>query len=247
MNPTEWLDLFHRLTTPGCNDLSDADLSGADLRRADLSDADLRRADLRRADLRRADLSGANLRRANLSGANLSGADLSDADLSDANLSGANLSGADLSDANLSGANLSGADLRRANLRRADLSGVLNMQSIIDYITTHFETTDEGIIVYKVFGEFNHPKPDWVIDVGSILTEVVNPDRGTDCGSGVNVGTLSWVKNNTSKRPVWKCLVRWSWLCGVVVPFNTDGKIRCERVELIGPVEPAGNEATPDE
>ena len=166
-------------------------------------------------------------KRANLSGANLSGADLSCADLRRANLSGANLSCADLRRAYLSGADLSGA-----NLRDADLSGADGLLSAIDYLDANFERTADGYIAYKTFGG-QYPAPDkWEIKAGSIITETVNPDRCTDCGSGVNVAPLEWVRSNY-KGDVWKCLIRWEWIAGVIVPYMTDGKIRCERVELI--------------
>ena len=244
-------------------DLRRANLSDANLRRANLSDADLRRANLRRANLSGADLSdanlsGADLSDANLSDANLSGADLSDADLRRANLRRANLSGADLSDANLSGAdlsdanlsdaNLSGADLRRANLsdanlrradlsdadlRRANLSGTKGILDAINYLEANFEKTEEGYIVYKTFGE-NYCAPDtWKIEPGEIIEETANPDRGTECGCGINVAPLNWVKRNSRRQP-YKLLIRWEWLPGVVVPFSTDGKIRCSKAQILG-------------
>ena len=247
-------------------DLRRADLSGANLSDADLSDANLRRADLRRADLRRADLSGANLsdadlsganlsdadlsganlRRADLSGANLSDADLSGADLrranlSDADLSGANLRRADLSGANLRGANLSDADLSDANLRRADLSGAdlsgsLGLLDAINYMEAHFERTDEGYIVYKTFNS-NYDAPDrWKIEPGEIIEEVANPDRTCECGCGINVAPLDWVYGNGRNQP-YKLLIRWEWLPGVVVPYNTDGKIRCSKAQILEAVE----------
>ena len=232
-------------------DLSGADLRRADLRRADLSDADLRRADLsdadlRRADLRRADLSDADLSGDDLSGADLSGADLSDADLSDADLRGADLSGADLSGADLSGADLSAADLRRADLsgadlsdaalRRADLSGSKGLLDAINYMEAHFERTDEGYIVYKTFCE-NYSAPElWKIEPGEIIEETVNCDRTTECGCGINVAPLEWVRRNGRNQP-YKLLIRWEWLPGVVVPYNTDGKIRCSKAQILEAVE----------
>ena len=190
--------------------------------RAYLSGADLSGADLRSADLRSADLSGADLSGANLSGAYLSGADLSGADLSGANLRSANLSGADLS-----GAYLSGADLRSA-----DLSGAEELLSAINFIDAHFERVADGYIVFKIFGGQYKSPESWKIEAGSVITETVNPDRCTECGSGINVAPLKWVKSNY-KGDIWKCLIRFEWLAGVIVPFNTDGKIRCERVELV--------------
>ena len=207
-------------------DLSDANLSGANLIRADLSGANLIRADLSGANLSGADLSDANLRRANLSGANLSGADLSGADLSGANLRRANLIRADLSGADLSGANLSGANL----------SGSKGLLDAINYMEAHFERTDEGYIVYKTFGE-NYSAPElWKIEPGEIIEETVNCDRTTECGCGINVAPLEWVRRNGRNQP-YKLLIRWEWLPGVVVPYNTDGKIRCSKAQILEAVE----------
>ena len=181
--------------------------------------------------LRGADLSGANLSDANLSDADLSDADLRGADLSGANLSDANLSGANLSDANLSDANLIGANLRRANL-----SGSQGLLDAINYMEANFERTDEGYIVYKTFGE-NYSAPEsWKIEPGSIIEETVNCDRTTECGCGINVAPLAWVKKYESHRP-YKLLIRWEWLPGVVVPYNTDGKIRCSKAQILEAVE----------
>ena len=173
------------------------------------------------------DLSGADLSDANLSGADLSGADLSDADLSDANLSDANLSGANLRRANLSDADLSGANLRRANLSDAD-----GLMSSIAYIDAHFERVEKGFIAYKTFGGQYAPPSKWTIAPESIIEENVNPCRTDDCGCGINVAPLEWVKKNY-RGDIWKCLIEWAWLPGVVVPYGTDGKIRCERVRLL--------------
>jgi len=219
-----------------------ADLSGADLRSADLSRANLRSANLSGANLRSANLSGADLSGANLRSANLSGADLRSANLSGANLRSADLSGADLSGANLRSANLSGADLRSADLsgadlRSADLSGAKNLLNPVAWLSDNFCTDDLGYIVYKAIGGTSYQAPDaWKIEAGSLLEEVCNPDRGTTCASGVNFGTLKWVEENypaCDGREIWRCRIRWLDLPGVVVPFMTDGKARCNRLELI--------------
>jgi uncharacterized protein YjbI with pentapeptide repeats len=227
--------------------LSKADLSGAYLRCANLSKADLSEANLRDANLRGADLSGANLRGANLSGANLSGANLRGANLSEANLrgadlwganlrganlSGANLSGANLRGANLSGANLRGANLSEANLRDANLSEAIGIKSSIDFLSI-FERNDKGIIAYKTFDEHYTHSDTWKIEEGEIISENVNYNRTEPCGCGINVAPLDWVLCNMHGSTIWKVLIRWEWLSGVVVPYNSDGKIRCERVELV--------------
>ena len=196
-------------------------LSGANLRRADLSGADLSGADLSDANLSGADLRRANLRRADLSGADLSGADLS---------------GADLSDANLSGADLRRANLRRADLSGADLSGSQGLLDAINFMEAHFERTDDGYIVYKSFNS-SYDAPDrWKIEPGEVIEEVVNPDRTRECGCGINVAPLEWVRNDNYNQP-YKLLIRWEWLPGVVVPYNTDGKIRCSKAQILEAVK----------
>jgi len=167
---------------------------------------------------------GADLRRADLSYADLSGADLRRANLSYADLSYANLSGANLSYANLSYANLSGAE------------GILSPSEWLQ----QFESDDLGIIVYKAIGSTEYDKPDhWIIQPGSVLTEVCNPDRGTDCGCGVNFGTYLWVTSNYPHHhgSIWKCRIAWRDLAGVVVPFHTTGKARCERLTLVEEID----------
>lgn len=203
-------------------DLSCVDLSGADLSCVNLINVNLCNANLCHADLSHANLCNADLGRANLCNADLSNANLSNADLSRANLHGADLSNANLSDANLSNANLSDANLSNAK----------NLLSAINFLDSHFERTKNGYIVYKTFGGMYAPPENWKIEPGNIIEEVVNPERQSDCGCGINVASLQWVKDNY-KGEIWKCLIEWPWLAGVIVPFNTDGKIRCERVRLI--------------
>jgi hypothetical protein len=162
----------------------------------------------------------------------LSGADLSGADLSGANLSGADLSDADLSGADLSGADLSGADLSDANLSGADLSGANGILSAIRFIDANFERVADGYIAYKTFGGQRQPPASWKIEAGSVIEENVNFDRCIDCGCGVNVAPMEWVKSHYT-GDIWKVLIRFEWLPGVCVPYNSDGKIRCEKVELL--------------
>jgi uncharacterized protein YjbI with pentapeptide repeats len=213
-----------------------ANLSDADLRRANLSDADLSRANLSDADLSRADLNYANLSRANLSRADLSDANLSDANLSDADLSRADLNYANLSDANLSDADLSDANLSDANLSRANLSNVKNQISPSFWLAVHFKKDDQGFLVYKAFGNTFKIQPEkWLpLETGKIITETANFTRQNECASGVNFGTLKWIEKNLPEaNTVWKCRIRWEWLADVCVPYNTDGKARCQILELV--------------
>ena len=181
-------------------------------------------------------LSGADLRRADLSGADLSDADLSGADLSDADLRRADLSGADLSGADLRRADLSGADLSGADLIGANLSGSQGLLDAINYMEAHFERTDEGYIVYKSFNENYHAPETWQIEPGEIIEETVNCDRTTEYGCGINVAPLEWLRRNGCNQP-YKLLIRWEWMPGVVVPYNTDGKIRCSKAQVLEAVK----------
>ncbi len=107
-----------------------------------------------------------------------------------------------------------------------------NLVSPICYLEQNFEKTSEGYIVYKSFGENYEPPKEWVIKEGSVIKDIPDFDRYNPCGRGINVGTKNYVVKN-SKKEIWKCLIRWEWLPGVCVPYNTDGKIRCERLELL--------------
>jgi len=178
----------------------------------------------------------ADLSSADLSSADLRSADLSSADLSSADLSSADLRSADLSYANLSSADLRSADLSSADLRHADLSSVNGLLSQTQYVIDTFQTTGDGVIVYKQFGLHNAPPIAWNIEPGAVIMEVCNPCRVINCASGINVAKREWAGFDENK-PLWRCLIRWPWLAGVIVPYNTDGKIRCEKLELIGTVE----------
>ena len=172
--------------------------------------------------------------RANLSGANLGGAKLSGANLIRAELSDANLSGANLSEADLRLADLSGADLSDANLSRANLSGAKGLLSTVNFLEAHFERTADGYIAYKTFNSVYHAPEKWKIEPGATIEENVNFTRAQECGCGINVAPLDWLKKSYGKNSeIWKVLIRWEWLCGVCVPYMSDGKIRCERVELL--------------
>lgn len=139
--------------------------------------------------------------------------------------------------ANLSGVDLSDINLRGRNLNFINLSGVTGLINPIDYLAEHFERTDEGYIVYKCFNGFYRAPERWEIVDGEIIEEEVNYNRTNDCGCGINVAPLEWVKNHYRDEEIYKLLIKWAWLPGVVVPYNTDGKIRCARAQIIGKVE----------
>ena len=140
---------------------------------------------------------------------------------------------ADLRWADLQEANLQEANLRWADLQEANLSHSKGIQTSKQFLS-NFSTNDKGIIVYKTFG-YNYIVPNtWNVSPLSFIEEVVNPDRGTQCGCGINFGTIEWIKENQGEHvEIWKCLIHWEDLADVVVPFNTDGKARCARLQLL--------------
>ena len=158
-------------------------------------------------------------------------ADLRKADLRDADLRGADLRGADLCYANLRDADLHGADLIHVNLSGAD--GLLRAS---DWLS-QFDADEHGLLVFKRIGQTSYKAPEhWGTTPGSFIEETVNPNRTEDCGCGVNFGTLEWVSKNYKDAAVWVCRIRWIDLADVVVPYNTDGKARCARLELLHPL-----------
>ena len=139
--------------------------------------------------------------------------------------------------AKLSGADLRGADLSGANLSGADLSCATGLLNPIDYLAEKFERTEDGYVVYKVFnGSYASPAK-WRIEPGEVITEEANFCRANECGCGINAAPLEWVKRKYPGRDIYKLLIKCEWLAGVVVPYNTDGKIRCARAQIIGRAE----------
>jgi len=119
--------------------------------------------------------------------------------------------------------------LSRATLSGATLSGVAGLVSPLTWMRNHF-VYDNGWIVYKVF-EANYKRPDeWKIEPG-FITEVCNPLPVNDCACGINVATREWIARNHPGQPVWKCRIPEG--ANYVVPYNTDGKLRCWELELI--------------
>lgn len=232
-------------------DLSSANLRFANLKRASMGICNLSNANLKETDMRRANLAEAYMRYANLYGANLENSDLSLADLKGAYLTAANLCDADLYLASLRDTDLTWTILRNANLIRADISNsILKITDLryanlsrskglldpIKYLELNFEKTNEGYIVYKSFEANIAPSYHLNIEQGLIIEEIVNPDRTCVYGSGIEVASRELIKNNKNKN-IFKLLIRWEWLPGVVVPYNTNGYIRCSKAQILEAVE----------
>lgn len=122
------------------------------------------------------------------------------------------------------------------NIVSIDLSESTGLKSSIDFLEENFEKTEEGYIAYKIFN-LHYMKPEsWEIKEGSILTEVVNTSRFEECSCGINVGTRKLMEEYSS-YPIWKVLIRFEWLSEVCVPYNSNQKIRCGRIQLLEKVQ----------
>ena len=223
-------------------DLSDKDLRDFDLSNCYLMNCDLSHSDLSGINIRGAFFSGSNLSRSRLVKCTLSCCDFTGADLSECDFSHSDLRGSDLNGCNLYGCRFKNCDLRCCLLRDSDLSkvdfsGCIGLISQADFLAENFEQTADGYIAYKTFGCEYAPPARWEISPGSVISEVVNFDRTQPWGCGINVSAHKESVFCTSRDVIWKVLIRWEWLPGVCVPFNSSGNIRCEKVELIEEVK----------
>lgn len=196
--------------------------------------ADFSGMDLSNMDIMCEDLSFANFKCTNLSGTDLFDSILYGSDLRYVNLSGAYLQNVDLRHVDLRYANLSNTYLANTDLRFTNLSGAKGLINPTDYLNNNFEKINEGYIVYKTFENFYNIPNNWEIQPNSIIEEEVNYDRCEKGGCGINIATRKYIAlYNTFKYPVWKLLIKWEWLPTVVVPYNTDGEIRCGKAMLL--------------
>ena len=212
------------------------DCDGFSGMKADLSNTDLSGIDFTTLMPQRPDLIAIDFSNSDFSNSDLSYCFMNDATLINANFTNACLKHTYLIRANCTGANFNNTDLRFTDFHNTNLSNAKNLISTIDYLKSNFEFTSEGIIAYKIFN-LAHKTPNyWKIEPGNVIEEVCLSDRAIPCGCGINVATFSYLKQH-GYGTIWKLLIRWEWLPGVVVPYNTDGQIRCEKAEIIERVE----------
>lgn len=116
------------------------------------------------------------------------------------------------------------------------LSQCRGITSPSDYLNEYFERneSDTGYIVYKTFGSMYPPCKEWDISPGSIIYENCDMNRCNPCSYGINVAPIEWIKKyNLGKKDIWRCEILDKWLADVCVPYDTDGKIRCNKLRLI--------------
>ena len=103
----------------------------------------------------------------------------------------------------------------------------------MQWMQQNFEHDDFGWIVYKTFGAY-YINEHWNVKTDKYIGENVNPLPTNDCGCGINFATLAWVKNYSGEnREIWRCRINWIDSCSIVVPYNTNGKARCGRMQLL--------------
>ncbi len=117
-----------------------------------------------------------------------------------------------------------------------------------------FKKDEKGILVYKILSKKGGPyykMPSyWKIEPGAFLQTGCDPNIHDACSFGVNFSTKKWAMaapspnswsynkgTNLQGCQIWLCRIRFEDIPGVVVPVQTDGKARCERLELIRPLK----------
>jgi hypothetical protein len=145
-----------------------------------------------------------------------------------------------MEDCTLKECNLLDVVFRSARFSSVDFSGSTGVFDPSEWMRSNLEKTSEGYIVYKTFGELYRPSVSWDIRPGAIIEENVNPCVTQTCSSGINVSTARYRARKVTwgtLSPVWKCLIRWEWLPGVVVPWDTEGGFRCSKLQLIDVID----------
>ena len=185
----------------------------------------------------------ANFRNRSLIGADFRGANLTLALFEGANLENANFEGAILTKAfftsvNLKNANLTNTNIEGANFQNTHLEGCKGLIDPTEYLNKTFEKVDEGYIVYKTFGLL-YPVPEcWDVEEGSEIVENgINNDRRNACAPGVNVATKVWITRMMVDKTMWKCLIKNEDIKHIIVPYTTDGKIRCRKLTILEKVD----------
>jgi hypothetical protein len=227
--------------------LKNVDFGKAQLRNVYFSGCELDCIDFLKADLQsclfdNCTISGSYFHESNCWGVVFHDCVINRASFCKANLTEASFRGGAFRNCSFKQANLAHVNFTDTTFRDCDWSESKGLLDAAQWLRDTFECDDLGIIVYKAIGETFKPRPlHWQIAPGSFLEEVVNFDRFEECGCGVNFGTRAWITQNlcrhTYSYDIWRCRIRWTDLPGVVVPYNTDGKARCSRLELLRIVE----------
>jgi hypothetical protein len=115
------------------------------------------------------------------------------------------------------------------------------------YLMAYFERVEGGWIAYKTFNSIYKAPPSWKIEAGSIITESdLNIYPYEDCATGISVAiSVEWIQDfiatdlhnaiGETSAPVWKVFI--PEFATIVIPNNTDGKIRVNTLQLLNIID----------
>lgn len=215
------------------------DLTGLDLSRRNLSRITFRFCNFNSVDFHCSNLSeatiiGCRLIHSNMSDVDMSGSYLFDCVITDCNLSGSNLFNFDTACCHFKNINFTNTNLTDVDMAKTTITDSIGLRSAKEILDELFKKTDEGYIVYKVFGMYYEIPDYWNIEEDSIIEEKVDMNRMETCSYGINVAIKPWIEKCINKgQQIWKCLLSFDDLDKVCVPYGTDGKIRCGRLKLL--------------
>ena len=225
--------------------LKDIDIDGKLLLNSNLNQAILKDVCFNKSKIRKCSFKGAIIKNCSFVKSNIWSTSFKKSKISKTNFTDADIDTNSFDCAEIRECDFTNSVWNECSFTQSNFSGSKGLISSIDYLEKNFKKTEQGYITYKKFGQFYDTPNYWDIREGSILNEVINSNRFEDCGAGINVSTLNWLDEHflfaatlygfsaKEKTGIWEVLIPFEWLSGVCVPYNTDGKIRCERVKLI--------------
>lgn len=122
------------------------------------------------------------------------------------------------------------ADIKQGEM---DISQCKTNYNPSKFLEDNFEYTSDGLIGYKIFGLHCRTPLSWSISPISEIYENGNTNIYDMCGAGFNLGSWMWVYNNALGNTYWKVLVPNKSLHGIIVPYQSDGKIRVCNASVI--------------
>ena len=213
--------------------------------RACFQDCEFTQCEFEGANLTGASINSSTFRSSTLHGTIFSQAVINDSMINDSIITDADLRGVEMSRSTIKSTSLAKSILGNNDFTcnafwHVNLSGVRGLLDPGQWMRENFQTVEEGYIVYKAIGQTTYSAPShWRIEKDAYLTEVCNTDPWQDCGCGVNFGTFEWVNKFYRLEllngyvDMYRCLIEWPDLTGVVVPYETNGKARCSRLKIL--------------
>ncbi len=114
-----------------------------------------------------------------------------------------------------------------------------------DWLDGHFEWDEDikGWVGYKVFNSLFEAPEDWKIESGSWIEEMVDTNLNKNCAFGINIApNIDWLDKYLYENrvdliggcfyKVWRVWIFDDEYTKIVIPFDTDGKIRVSRCLL---------------